>query len=1011
MAEARKTVTIVFSDVSGSTTLGEELDPETVRRVMRRYFDEAQAVLERHGGTVEKFIGDAVMAVFGIPQLHEDDALRAIRAAAELRLRLSDLNEELARDWGVRIAVRTGVNTGEVVAGDSTRGDSFATGDAVNVAARLEQAASPGEILVGEATVRLLHEAVRVEAVEPLAVKGKAEPVAAWRLLEVLPDVPAYTRKLDAPFVGRISELAALEQAFQRSAEEGTCRLVTVLGPPGVGKSRLARELLAAVRGRARVVVGRCLPYGEGITYWPLAEIVEQVSGRDYGGMLDLVGDDEHAELIAARIASAVGLAPPGGRSEEVSWAVRRLLESLSRQRPLVVVFDDIHWAEPTFLDLIEYLAGFTAGPVLLLALARPDLLETRASWTTPRPNASAISLEPLSEGEADALIDRLSSGAGLSESTRAQIVEISSGNPLFLEQILALQVEGNGDSGELVVPPTIQALLAARIDRLDPGERAVIERAAIEGRSFHRGAVSELLPETARPTLGADLMSLVRKELIRPDRAVFAGDDGFRFAHVLVRDAAYAAMAKERRAELHEQYAGWLARAAEGRMTEYEEIVGYHLERAHVYRAELGPVDERGRALARRASECLVSAAERAIARGDRPAQVSLLSRAAPLLTADERSRVEVLAELADALTEMGDFPRAEAVLAEAIAGAETIDDPGLEARASLALAKLRYATKPGEIADHRRRADGAIQVFERDGDEFGLARAWNLRADLQYGQGQSAAAEEAWRRSIEYARRAGSRREELAALSSLASIALWGPAHRTEGLERCEEILGRVRGNMEEEANVLGLLGCLRALEGRFDDAHDLLARRAAIFEELGLQLAEAWRAHTSGWVELLAGDAAAAESILRAGYETLERTGAETQLQVVGSYLVRAMAIEGRYAEVESLALFVEDLDPSGIAEIALARSARGTAVAHQGRASEGERLTREAVEIIDQTDFLIDRADARVNLGDVLLLADRVDDAVPVLAEALELHEAKGNVVSAASARALLESLGR
>jgi class 3 adenylate cyclase/tetratricopeptide (TPR) repeat protein len=1011
MAEARKTVTIVFSDVSGSTMLGEELDPETVRRVMRRYFGEAQAVLERHGGTVEKFIGDAVMAVFGIPQLHEDDALRAIRAAAELRLRLSDLNDELARDWGVRIAVRTGVNTGEVVAGDSTRGDSFATGDAVNVAARLEQAASPGEILVGEATVRLLHEAVRVEPVEPLAVKGKAEPVAAWRLLDVLPDVPAYTRKLDAPFVGRISELAALEQAFQRSAEEGTCRLVTVLGPPGVGKSRLARELLAAVRGRARVVVGRCLPYGEGITYWPLAEIVEQVSGRDYGGMLDLVGDDEHAELIAARIASAVGLAPPGGRSEEVSWAVRRLLESLSRQRPLVVVFDDIHWAEPTFLDLIEYLTGFTAGPVLLLALARPDLLEARASWTTPRPNATAISLEPLSEREADALIDRLSSGAGLSESTRSQIVEISSGNPLFLEQILALQVEENGDSGELVVPPTIQALLAARIDRLNPGERAVIERAAIEGRSFHRGAVSELLPETARPTLGADLMSLVRKELIRPDRAAFAGDDGFRFAHVLVRDAAYAAMAKERRAELHEQYAAWLAMAAEGRMPEYEEIVGYHLERAHVYRAELGPVDERGRALARRASECLVSAAERAIARGDRPAQVSLLSRAAPLLSADERSRVEVLAELSDALTEMGDFPRAEAVLAEAIAGADTIDDPRLEARASLVLAKLRYATKPGEIAAHRRRADRAIQVFERDGDEFGLARAWNLRAELQYGQGQSAAAEEGWRRSIEYARRAGSRREELAALSSLASIALWGPAHRTEGLERCEEILERVKGNMEEEANVLGLLGCLRALEGRFDDAHALLARRAAIFEELGLQLAEAWRAHTSGWVELLAGDAAAAESILRAGYETLERTGAETQLQVVGSYLVRAMAIEGRYAEVEGLALFVEDLDPSGIAEIALARSARGTAVAHQGRASEGERLTREAVEIIDQTDFLIDRADARVNLGDVLLLADRVDDAVPVLAEALELHEAKGNVVSAASARALLESLGR
>ena len=592
MAEARKTVTIVFSDVSGSTTLGEELDPETVRRVMRRYFDEAQAVLERHGGTVEKFIGDAVMAVFGIPQLHEDDALRAIRASAELRLRLGDLNDELERDWGVRIAVRMGVNTGEVVAGDAALGDSFATGDAVNVAARLEQSASPGEILVGDATLRLVRDAVRVEEVEPLAVKGKAEPVLPGASSTSFRTFRPTPRRLDAPFVGRESELAALEQAFERCAEEETCRLVTVLGPPGVGKSRLARELLAAVDARARVVVGRCLPYGEGITYWPLAEIVQQVAGRDHAGILELVADDEHAELIAKRIASAVGLAPADGRSEEVSWAVRRLLESLSRQRPLVVVFDDIHWAEPTFLDLIEYLAGFTAGPVLLLGLARPDLFETRASWATPRPNADAVVLEPLSERDAGALIDRLSSGARLSEATRSQIVEISSGNPLFLEQIVALKVEQNGDSGELVVPPTIQALLAARIDRLDPGERAVIERAAVEGRSFHRGAVSELLPESVRQTLGSDLMSLVRKELIRPDRAAFAGDDGFRFAHILVRDAAYAAMAKELRAELHEQFADWLARAAEGRMAEFEELVGYHLEQAHVYRAELGPVD-----------------------------------------------------------------------------------------------------------------------------------------------------------------------------------------------------------------------------------------------------------------------------------------------------------------------------------------------------------------------------------------------------------------------------------
>jgi class 3 adenylate cyclase len=275
MAGARKVVTVVFADVAGSTVLGEALDAEAVRHVMERYFEEARRALERHGGTVEKFIGDAVLAVFGIPLLHDDDALRAVRAATELQGRLAILNEELERDRGVRIAVRIGINTGEVVAGDEATGEPFATGDAVNVAARLEQAAGAGEILLGDPTRRLLQEAIGVEAVEPLPLKGKAEPVPAWRLLEILPDVPAFTRPISAPLIGREAELAELEAAFARATDEGACWLVSVLGPPGIGKSRLARELVSAVGERARVVVGRCVPYGEGITYWPLAEIVE----------------------------------------------------------------------------------------------------------------------------------------------------------------------------------------------------------------------------------------------------------------------------------------------------------------------------------------------------------------------------------------------------------------------------------------------------------------------------------------------------------------------------------------------------------------------------------------------------------------------------------------------------------------------------------------------------------------------------------------------------------------
>jgi len=905
MAESRRTVTIVFSDVTGSTALGEQLDPEAVRRIIHRYFDEAQAVLEQHGGKVEKFIGDAVMAVFGIPQLHEDDGLRAVRAATELHRRIAGLNEELERDWGASIAIRTGVNTGEVVAGDASHGQSFATGDAVNVAARLEQAAGSGEIVIGDATRRLLRETIRVEALEALALKGKRDPVKAWRLLEVLPDVPAFTRKIDTPFVGREHELSALQAAFERAAGDQACQLVTVLGPPGLGKSRLARELLAVVGDGARVLVGRCLPYGEGITYWPLAEIVHQVAGRDPARLADIVAGDESAELIADRIAGAIGLADASGRSEEIAWAVRKLLEALARDRPLIVVLDDIHWAEPAFLDLIEYLVGFTNGPILLLALARPDLLDSRPSWATPKTNALIVSLERLSETEAGALIESLVSSADLSELSRTLIVEASEGNPLFVEQLLAHQVENGALDGELAVPPTIQALLAARVDHLDPEERAVLERASVEGRSFHRGAVSELLHETSRDALGGHLMSLVRKEFIRPDRADFVGDDGFRFAHILVREAAYGGIAKELRAELHERFAAWLARASEGRPAEYEEILGYHLEQAYRFRAELGPVDEQGLALARAGSERLRGAAERADARGDKLAQVNLLSRAVALLQADDGVRLELLAELGDALIETGEFARAETMLVGVIEAAARTDAPSIEARARIALSELRYSTEPGDVAGPRREAEHAIRVFERTGDELGLARAWDLLGSLHHGQGQSTAAKKAWEQSIEHARRAGSRPDELSGLSNLAAVALWGPTHRIEARERCEEVLEQMKGDLTGEAHMLGMLGCVHALEGSFEAARALHARRAAIFEELGMELAEARTSHGAGWVEMLAGDAAAAERILRHGYETLERMGAKTQLQVAGSYLAQALSMQGRYEEAERLA----------------------------------------------------------------------------------------------------------
>jgi hypothetical protein len=418
----------------GSTSLGDHADPEVLRDLMSRYHGELRAILERHGGTVEKFVGDAAMAVFGIPQAHEDDALRALRAASEIHHAVERL----------RLEVRTGINTGEVVA---AAGETLVTGDAVNVAARLEQAATAGEVLIGEGTHALAGDAIRAEAIEPLALKGKAEPVRAYRLLEVLPDVPAFTRPIGGPFVGRRGELTTLEMTLARAIGDRSPQLATIVGPPGIGKSRLARELVQ--RADARVLVGRCLSYGEGITYWPLAEVVSQL-----GEVRSALETEAEGELAASRIEAALGAAASAASSEEIAWGFRRLFEALAARRSLIVVVDDIHWAEPTLLDLIEYVGAFASdAPLLLLCMARPDLFEVRPTWAAPKPNATVVTLEPLEREQTEVLVEEL---RDLSETTRGRIVEAAEGNPLFVEQLVAMQAEV--EDGELAIPPTIQA-------------------------------------------------------------------------------------------------------------------------------------------------------------------------------------------------------------------------------------------------------------------------------------------------------------------------------------------------------------------------------------------------------------------------------------------------------------------------------------------------------------------------------------------------------------------------
>src|SRR3954447_14303047 len=520
---ARKIVTVMFADVERFTALSERIDPESLQQVMSRFIAEMRRIIVRHGGTIEKLMGDAIMAVFGVPVIHEDDANRAARCALEMRAGLEALNDDFESRWGERLGIHTGINTGEVMVGPGDDGQTVVYGDPVNVAKRLQEAAG-GEILVGPLTAGLIDDVGQLTPVLPLQLKGKGAPVAAWRLRPAgsdLPGSPGPTRAL----VGRHEELAALRATFDRVVESGTPATVTIAGIAGCGKSRLIGELLDQIGDRAAIVAGRCLPYGEGITYWPIAEIVRRLAGRpEVTAIEEAAGGGREARTIAHHVARVVGMTPGTVAAEEAHWAVRRLLEIRAAQRPLVVVLDDIHWAEPTLLDLLEHLTPLVRDvPLLLASLARPELLE-RAPAAIAGERSTVLALGPLPDDDAAALLDELTAGTGIAADDAARVLANAEGNPFFLEQIVAMRAGGDGG------PPTsIQALLAARIDALPPTERAVVDRAAVEGRWFHRSAVSELLSASERPGLHPPPRGPAPPPLIRPGGGSPAGSSSAR--------------------------------------------------------------------------------------------------------------------------------------------------------------------------------------------------------------------------------------------------------------------------------------------------------------------------------------------------------------------------------------------------------------------------------------------------------------------------------------------------
>jgi len=1010
----RKTVTLVFCDVADSTPLGEQLDPEALRGVWSRYHDTARAVLERHGGTIEKFVGDAVLGVFGIPVVHEDDALRAVRAAVELRGELARLNDELERAYGIRIGVRTGIHTGEVYAGDPAQGDPFATGDAVVVAQRLEASAAAGEILVGDATIRLVRDAVTAEPVPALELKGKSEPVDAWRLLDVEPDAAGVARRMDSPLIGRAAELDALLAELERVVADRACRIVTIVGEPGIGKSRLAAELIATAGEDALVLEGRCLPYGNGITYWPLVEVI-----RD----LDLeaaLSSEPDGETVRGRILEAVGRAAPRSRTDELYWAIRRLLETLARERPVVLVLDDIQWAEPAFLDLVEYLAGWSRdAPILVCCMARPDLAELRPAW-----GGTTIQLAPLPREHARVLLENL---AGPVDPDAADAMgRATGGNPLFLEEMLRMLVEDGvlierdgrlepvGAVDSLRVPETVQAVLAARLDRLGDDELAVLQRAAVIGQVFWWGAVADLSPPEDVGAVAGHLQALVRKGLIKPDVRTFAGEDGFRFGHILIRDAAYDSMPKRSRAELHERFAGWAEDHA-GEGAELDEIIGHHLEQAYGFRVELGARGEAEDRLAGRAADRLLRAGRRALDRGDIHAARTLLERAAALLAPADARRLELAPELGLVLTVSGALSQAEEVLTEVIERTDGVPQPVVLA-ARIERVALRLRSDPrGGWEDDLALIEVALPGLEAAADldrrgHRAIARGWFLLGLVRgLWAGRVEAGEGALLRARRHAQAAGDRWQETEIVGRIGFAAWSGPLPVHDGIGLCVSLLESAPDDLFMEACCRRWIGSLVARQGRFEEARELVAAAAAAYEELGARLdAVSTAAFGRADVELLAGDDEAAESALRDGYEALGNLGEIGHRASVAAMLARTLHARGHAAEADDLAREVEaTASEQDLWSQTLYRLTRARLLVDAGALDEAERVARDALAIVEPTDLLDLRGDVLLELAVVLHAGGRADEARKCIQTGIGLYEAKGNVVAVERARAQLE----
>ena len=994
-SQVRKTVTVLFCDLTDSTALSERLDPEPLRTLMLRYYALARDCLERYGGSVEKFIGDAVVAVFGVPTLHEDDALRAVRAAADLLATIERSNDELARMVGATLGVRIGVNTGEVVAyGEAAPGQSLTSGEPVNVAARLQQHAGVGQVLLGEKTWRLVAGAVLAEPVGPLSVKGKSEPITAYRLLDFQPEPAAAVRPSDVPLVGREHELRQFELVLDRLDQNPCCHVVTVLGEAGLGKSRLAREyIVLAERRGALIGMGRCVPYGRGASLHALAEALRQVIGPQ--DPRDLVStsprDRDFVEALAVIRGGLLRDGSPGARSDQLGWALNLVLGRLARDHPVVLVLDDLQWAKPALLDMLDLIADWASdSAVVLTCVARSDLIEQRPGWGSGRLNITTLGLSPLGPESsrllAASFCETMAHDIGVLDS----LAERAAGNPFHLEQLVAMAEEGTPYG----LPPTVEALISARMDRLEPAARGLLQCAATIGRGFTRRDVEVLL--------GADTQHAQHLRILSRRRFVEVtghepDGDTYRFVNTLIQEVAYRSTSKRLRAQRHRLLADHLEQAGEP-----AERFGDHRERGVRLLAELGPLDEESGLLRLRAAADLGTAGIRVLHRGDLPHAADLLARSLALAGPEQPTQLWFAEQLAEIRLLLGDAATSTELLRELLPQAVSAGDRAVEGHVRLLLAFLDSQDGGPHVAETV--AARMLPVFEATGDDLGMARACLWIGQAQQSRGLFAATDDLFRRALRHAVAADAELELASVLGAMAMSWWLGPEPVDVAIRRCEELLAKhVNGRRAVRVAITCPLAALHAARGDFATAERLVADARSIVGELQHAYAAVSVMIFAARVNGLAGRWDTAVGLLEQARDACARQGDQASYGVAGLDLARALLWQAR---PEQAAGHLTDTDLDGPLSVAAVAGMRARVLAASGRHEQARAQARRAVEESLRTDSSECQGIALLDQAYVATEAADLPAAGELARQARDRFADKGHTVGMGWADALL-----